>query len=201
MRKTEYFTMCSFFLGEAGRGNCGIGRKEIETLRSVKVRRKRKMLKDVKNVRNNVEVSNWKTQAVKGSQKQGEPDFTVLTHNICCSVWLNQWTQRAALQSKGSVCEREEVRTWQDGEVDGELDCWVCAREKKKNRCYCGKADARTLWQQILIIQFLQSTTAERQEHWVCLVVAELCVHKPLHLGAKWIYLIRSFLEIFLGVT
>lgn len=48
MRKTEYFTMCSFFLGEVGRGNCGTGRKEIETLRSVKVRRKGKMLKDVK---------------------------------------------------------------------------------------------------------------------------------------------------------
>lgn len=27
--------------------------------------------------------------------------------------------------------------------------------------------------------------TTERQEHWVGLVVAELCVHKPLHLGAR----------------
>lgn len=69
-------------------------------------------------------------QAVKWSKKQAEPDFIVVTDNICCSVWLNQRTQKVALQSKGSVCEREGIRIWQDGE--GELDGWECAREKKE---------------------------------------------------------------------
>lgn len=82
----QYFTMCSFFLGEVGRGNCGTGRKEIETLRSVKIRREGKMLEHVKNVKNNIFKLDRKTQAVKGSKKQVETDFTVLTHNICCSV-------------------------------------------------------------------------------------------------------------------
>lgn len=107
------------------------------------------MLEHVKNVKNNIFKLDRKTQAVKGSKKQVETDFTVLTHNICCSVWLNLWSQRVALQSKGPVCEREGIRIWQESEVDGELDGWKCAREKKKNQCYCGKADARTLWQQI----------------------------------------------------
>lgn len=120
---------------------------------------------------------------MKWNKKQAEPNFTILTHNICCSVWLNQWNQRVALQSKGPVCETEGIRIWQDSEVGGELDGWEWAREKKENQCYCGKAEARTLWQQILSFQFLQSMAAERQ--WVGSVVAEFCAHKPLRLGAS----------------
>lgn len=127
--------MCSFFLGEARRGNYGTGRKEIETLRPVKVRRKGKMLKDVKKklkIMLKLAIGKHCRKGCKRSKKQAEPDFAVLTHNICCSVWLNQRTQRVALQSKGPVCEKGGVRIWQDGEVDGELDGWECPREKRK---------------------------------------------------------------------
>lgn len=102
-------------------------------------------------------------------------------------------------EQRACLCERRDQNLaggWGRWRIGWLRKC----KRNNKNQCYCGKADARMLWKEILIFYFLQWMIAEAGEELVRPVAGWMvCTWAPAFWVQVWISLFRSFLELFCG--